>query len=255
MKRITNSERKRRLKKKKLKNRRKSNKAAIISASPKPSLKRTNLLFTHLLAGITFFIFFSPFSAAPSPDANGIEGEKEVALASTFDSDPQDADSTEDGRISAAEAEQKRAEKLKREVLLIIKGTPMEAMTDEIAKRDRATAAYIVGIALKESEFGFHAPRKSNNVDCYNYWGYRGRENPTRSGYSCFDSPAQAISVVGNRIDSLIKQGVKNPAGMVVWKCGYSCRGFDKASVKKWINDVGINYYKLNPADGLAKKD
>ena len=68
----------------------------------------------------------------------------------------------------------------------IIKGTPMEKMSDYIVKRDKPVAAFLVGIAMKESKFGKYAPKK-DGADCFNYWGYRGKENTTKSGYSCFD--------------------------------------------------------------------
>jgi len=129
----------------------------------------------------------------------------------------------------------------------------MEKMADAISGRDRAVAAFLVGIAMKESKFGIYSPKK-NGRDCYNYWGYRGRENQTASGYSCFDSPEHAVKVVGDRIESLVKRGVKKPSQMTVWKCGSSCAGHSPESVSKWIADVNIHYYQLNPPDHITKK-
>lgn len=136
--------------------------------------------------------------------------------------------------------------KLHNEIMKIVKGSPMEEMVDEIAQKDRPVAAFIVGIAMKESKFGKYSPKKDGK-ECYNYWGYRGKENTTRSGYSCFDSPEHAISVVGGTIERIVKKGVRTPAQMISWKCGSTCAGHDPYSVQKWISDVEINYYKLNP--------
>ncbi|NTU98806.1 hypothetical protein HGA64_02260 [Candidatus Falkowbacteria bacterium] len=139
-----------------------------------------------------------------------------------------------------------------KQVLTIVKDTPMEKMVTEIAKRDRAVAAYIVGIAMKESKFGKYSPKK-NGKECFNYWGYRGKENTTQSGYSCFNSPQHAIKVVGDRIESMLGKGSRTPAQMISWKCGSSCAGHSNESVQKWIADVSINYYKLNPHKQIAK--
>lgn len=160
---------------------------------------------------------------------------------------------TDKESTSTTESLATNKEKLRKDVLAIIKNTPMEKMTDAIVLQDRQIAAFLVGIALKESHFGKHSPKNSNGDDCYNYWGYRGKENTTRSGYSCFDSPEHAIQVVGKRIQHFTEQGRDNPAKMVVWKCGYSCAAFTPESVQGWINDVGINYYKINPKNGIAK--
>ncbi|MBU4217141.1 hypothetical protein L6270_04920 [Candidatus Parcubacteria bacterium] len=135
----------------------------------------------------------------------------------------------------------------------IIKGTPMEKMTDAIANRDETTAAFIVGIAMKESKFGKFSPKKDGK-ECFNYWGYRGRENTTKSGYSCFDNPDHAIQVVGDRIARIVKQGARTPEQMISWKCGSTCAGHSPESVDKWIADVGINYYRIQNAVELARK-
>ncbi|PIV83693.1 MAG: hypothetical protein COW51_03410, partial [Candidatus Moranbacteria bacterium CG17_big_fil_post_rev_8_21_14_2_50_44_12] len=82
--------------------------------------------------------------------------------------------------------------------------------------------------------------------DCYNYWGYKGRENVTAGGYSCFSSPEHAVEVVGGKIESLVDRGVKNPAQMISWKCGRSCAGHGQANVQKWISDVAIYFNRIN---------
>ena len=75
----------------------------------------------------------------------------------------------------------------------LVAGQPMAEMTPFIAEKDKAVAAYLVAIAKKESNWGKFSPQK-NNKNCYNYWGYRGTYNQTASGYSCFDSPQQAVT-------------------------------------------------------------
>jgi hypothetical protein len=99
---------------------------------------------------------------------------------------------------------------------------------------------------MKESKFGVYAPHDASGNDCHNYWGYRGPENTTASGYSCFTSPEHAIQVIGKKINKLVAGGISNPAEMISWKCGSSCAGHGEENVRKWIADVGVNFYKLN---------
>jgi hypothetical protein len=141
--------------------------------------------------------------------------------------------------------EEKEGE-FEKEILAYLKGKPMENMAPYIAKQPRTVAAFIVGIAMKESKFGLYAPHDASGNDCHNYWGYRGLENTTASGYSCFATPEQAIHAVGKRIAKLVDQGASNPSEMVVWKCGASCSWDNPENVRKWISDVGINFYKIN---------
>lgn len=128
----------------------------------------------------------------------------------------------------------------------LVKDQPMEAMATEVAKRDMQTAAYLVAIAKKESNLGKFSPKKEGR-DCFNYWGFRGTYNQTDSGYSCFDSPEQAVLVVGDRIQYLAQlQKLDTPKKMVVWKCGASCAGHGKYNVRKWISDVDYYFDKIN---------
>lgn len=129
----------------------------------------------------------------------------------------------------------------------IIRDKPMKEMMDAVAGRDIGTASYLVAIAKKESNLGKFSPKDADGRNCYNYWGYRGSQNTTKSGYSCFDSPEQAVEVVGNRIQNLSQIGkFDTPQKMAVWKCGYDCSWDNQANVKKWIADVEMYYEKLN---------
>jgi len=132
-----------------------------------------------------------------------------------------------------------------KETLALVDGHPIAEMTPYITKRNRQVASFLLAIAKKESNWGKRSPAKAGQ-DCYNYWGYKGSYKLTDSGYSCFDSPEQAIQVVGDKIESLLAQNINTPERFIVWKCGRSCAGHDPASVIKWISDVRTYYAKLN---------
>jgi len=128
----------------------------------------------------------------------------------------------------------------------VTKGYPIEEMAPYISRKKKRTASFLVAIAKKESNWGRHAPKK-NGRECFNYWGYRGSENPTASGYSCFDSPQHAVNVVGRRINKLVSQKVDTPKEMILWKCGgLSCARKDRGAAK-WIWDVEKYYQKIYP--------
>jgi hypothetical protein len=127
----------------------------------------------------------------------------------------------------------------------MLAGYPIAKMIPALAKRDKASAAFLVAIARKESSWGVHAPQRAGR-DCYNYWGYKGGYNPSPDGYSCFDSPEQAVSVVGGRISHLLGQHIDTPARMVVWKCGGDCGATGgQAAAEQWVRDVAFYYNKL----------
>ncbi|MDI6778506.1 MAG: hypothetical protein QMD77_04975 [Patescibacteria group bacterium] len=134
---------------------------------------------------------------------------------------------------------------LKEDVASIVKNTPMAAMVDAISRKPRPVAAFIVGIAMKESKFGVYSPKKAGR-DCYNYWGFKGGGTTVAGGYTCFASPEQAVDAVGGKIEKMVAKGVRTPAQAISWKCGSSCAGHGEANVRKWISDVAINFYKIN---------
>jgi hypothetical protein len=133
--------------------------------------------------------------------------------------------------------------RLERDVAKMVDGYPIEAMLPYIVKHDRNTAAFIIGIAKKESNWGKRIPVTENGEDCYNYWGYRGEgSRGIAMGHGCFGSKKEAVRVISQRIDTLMKEYHRDTAEeMVVWKCGYSCAAQNPESVEKWIDDVG--YY------------
>lgn len=136
---------------------------------------------------------------------------------------------------------------LEREVRDMVSGYPIEAMIPFIIKQDRSVAAFLIGIAKKESDWGKHVPTQ-NGQECYNYWGYKGVGSLGHGmGYGCFANPEEAIAVVGGRIHTLvIEKKNETPRDMVIWKCGSrSCVGHAPGSAEKWIRDVNVYYSRL----------
>jgi hypothetical protein len=136
-------------------------------------------------------------------------------------------------------------EDLKNDIEKIVKNTPMAAMIDPISEKDRTVAAFIVGIAMKESKFGVYAPHVGGR-DCYNYWGLKAGGKTTAGGYTCFGSPEEAVKGVSKTVEKMVAKGVRTPAQAISWKCGRSCAGHGSANVQKWISDVAINFNKIN---------
>lgn len=133
--------------------------------------------------------------------------------------------------------------RLERDVRKMVEGYPIERMMPYIVKQDKNTAAFIVGIAKKESNWGKRVPRLPNGDDCYNYWGYRGAGSRGKAmGHGCFGSREEAIDTISQRLDTFIEDYRFDTAEeLIVWKCGFSCAGHSTTSVDKWISDVG--YY------------
>ncbi len=133
---------------------------------------------------------------------------------------------------------------LQKEVEEMLAGYPMVEMAPYIAAENRKVAAFLVAIGKKESAWGTHVPVRKGR-DCFNYWGFRKKWYRMGSGgHTCFDSPEQAVRVVGRRIKKLIKKGYDTPEKMVIWKCG-NCTGPESTGAQKWIDDVRIYYQKF----------
>lgn len=159
------------------------------------------------------------------------------------------ADTSKDGEeftrqvLAIEQANDKKA--LEKEIRAMVKGYPIEKMVPYIAEQDRTVAAFIVGIAKKESAWGQRVP-VLNGQDCYNYWGYRGkRKLMGTGGHTCFNSPQDAVDTVAKRIKTLVEEkGKDTPAKMVsTWKCGTSCEG--DSGAQKWVTDVTMYFNKL----------
>lgn len=135
-----------------------------------------------------------------------------------------------------------KVEKFEKELSVLVAGYPIEAMIPYIASKDKETAAYLIGIAKKESNWGKRKP-VLNGEDCYNYWGFRAASDRMGSGgHTCFDNPKEAVAAVAKRIDQIIERNdVKSAKNMIVWKCGSNCAVTGgQAAADKWIKDVDM---------------
>ena len=141
-----------------------------------------------------------------------------------------------DGKIESGKFAQK--------IYDIVGDAPIREMVPFISQRDEKVAAFLVGIAKKESSLGLASPSK-NGQTCYNYWGYKGEgTRGTGMGYACFASAEEAIKVVGDRIEVLVNKERNTPARMVdTWKCGRSCSGDPGAS--GWVATVALYFDKI----------
>jgi len=216
--------------------------------------KKRNILVIIILvviASLFFSVFFEKnalaakivFAALPDPDV--VDPMKRVGQG--FQEKLEDQKGKKqlceisDKKEAAKEADSSSAKNYRN----IMSGHPMEEMATAIAKEDGPVAAFLIGIGKKESDWGTRSPKKDGH-ECFNFWGYKGGYNVTEGGYSCFDSPEQAVEVVGGRIEELIGKNIDTPARMVVWKCGNAaCNGHDPVAVKKWISDVSAYYFHL----------
>lgn len=133
-----------------------------------------------------------------------------------------------------------------KEINDMVAGYPIERMTKYIAKQDPKVAAFLIAIAKKESAWGERKP-VLDGEDCFNYWGFRLKSDRMGSGgHTCFDSPEEAVTIVGSRINHLVnEEKIDTPKEMVIWKCGYRCDGPEAAGSEKWIRDVDYYYKKL----------
>ncbi|MCX6763007.1 MAG: hypothetical protein NT093_04495, partial [Candidatus Moranbacteria bacterium] len=147
--------------------------------------------------------------------------------------------------VIAIEGIDSENEDLKNDIADILENTPMAAMIDSISKKDRIVAAFIIGIAMKESKFGVYSP-KMGGRECYNNWGLKAGGKTTAGGYTCFSSPEDAVNGVSKTIEKMVAKGVQTPAQAIGWKCGSSCAGHDPTGVRKWVSDVAINFNKIN---------
>jgi hypothetical protein len=135
---------------------------------------------------------------------------------------------------------------LERKINKMVEGYPIEDMTPLIARKDPQVAAFLIGIAKKESNWGKRVP-VLDGKDCFNYWGYRGiRDRMGTDGHTCFDNPRQAVNTVSKRLSYFIKEkDFDTPEELVVWKCGFDCEAQDSESVDKWIEDVDLYYEQV----------
>jgi hypothetical protein len=109
----------------------------------------------------------------------------------------------------------------------MVEGYPIEEMLPYIFEKDRTVAAFLVGIAKKESNWGKRVPVLEGQ-DCFNYWGYRGA---TADGNrrACVSIAEKKRLLVAKRIEKLVySQKLNTPEKMILWKCGFSCEGHSR---------------------------
>lgn len=144
-------------------------------------------------------------------------------------------------------AQEIRSEKLAQDLKAVVGDHPIAKMVPYIAKQDRTVAAYLIGIAKKESNWGKHHPVLAGE-DCYNYWGFRAVSDRMGSGgHTCFDSPREAVDAVAKRVAEIIQEDdVHSAKDMLVWKCGSSCAATGgQAAANKWARDVDMYAQKI----------
>lgn len=224
-----------------------------------PSIAPHKMLYGSLVGGIAFGMvsmafmehFFGPgvFAGSqnfeervPSP---AIEGEEATTAVSLGEEGGQGYESGSD--IFFEYFNETADKKYKDNVREMVRGYPIEEMLPYIFEQDRLTVAFLVGIAKKESNWGKRVP-VLDDQDCFNYWGYRGvRRMMGTGGHTCFNSRKDAVETVAKRINRLINsEKLNTPAKMIVWKCGFSCEGHSRESVKKWISDVDMYFKELS---------
>lgn len=219
-----------------------------------PSLTPHKMLYGSIMGGIAFGMVSMAFishsfgsgvfagSQAPLPETiTSTEDKMAVSLVAPSESyDPgQDVFFEYFGQVTK--------EKYEENIRAMVKGYPIEEMLPYIFAQDRLTAAFLVGIAKKESNWGKRVP-VLDGQDCFNYWGYRGiRRMMGTGGHTCFNSRKDAVETVAARLERLTQsEKLDTPEKMIVWKCGFSCQGHSRESVKKWISDVDMYFSQLS---------
>jgi hypothetical protein len=217
-----------------------------------PDIAPHKMLYGSLVGGVAFGMvtmatiehYFGPGVFARSSD---VEIQAPAVLGAEDQADSEDL--AYDGRNDIffeyfSEAADKEYEEKVREM---VKGYPIEEMLPYIFEKDRIVSSFLIGIAKKESNWGKRIPVLEGQ-DCFNYWGYRGvRRMMGSGGHTCFNSRKDAVDTVAIRLNKLVNsEKLNTPEKLIVWKCGYSCSGHSRESVRKWISDVDMYFSRLN---------
>lgn len=211
-----------------------------------PTLGPRNMVYASLTGGVVFGILsmalmtqFLGGGVLADEKESAVLGAQTQEATTTMEYDPSQ-DVFFDYFSDAQDAQYEE------NVRQMVKGYPIEEMLPYILEKDRITAAFLIGIAKKESNWGKRVP-VLNGQDCYNYWGYRGvRRMMGTGGHTCFNSRQDAVDTVAKRLERLIhSEQLNTPEKLIVWKCGFSCQGHSRESVKKWISDVDMYYSKF----------
>ena len=219
-----------------------------------PKFARHKMLYASLAGGVAFGMVSMAFiehAFGPGVFARGGETPLQMEAVATIETTTVPADSlpeyVPDQDVFFEYFGQVTKEKYEESIRNMVKGYPVEAMLPYIFEQDRLTAAFLIGIAKKESNWGKRVPVLENQ-DCFNYWGYRGvRRMMGSGGHTCFNSREDAVETVAKRLNTLIhSEKLDTPEKMIIWKCGFSCQGHSRESVKKWISDVDMYFSQLN---------
>lgn len=134
---------------------------------------------------------------------------------------------------------------LEKKMREMVAGYPIEKMVPRIAEKSPIVAAFMISIARQESEWGKHVPLYQGE-DCWNYWGWRGKNPVGTGGHTCFDSPEDAVDTVAKRLEFLVgNQKLNTPAKMIIWKCG-DCSWDNQRDMQQWISAVNMYFQKLD---------
>jgi len=210
------------------------------------SKKRRRALVAVCAAVITFSVIGLHAQAAGDQFDNSAQiklmisgNSKDVLMMDNSISSPVE-------KQSAPEQQEKKngSENLEKRLYDMVGDAPIREMVPFIAQRDSRVAAFLVGIAKKESSFGFASPSKDGKT-CYNYWGYKGSAGRgTGMGYACFASAEEAVQIVGDRLGVLVEKKRDTPSRMVdTWKSGVSCQGDPGAP--GWVSTVALYFDKI----------
>ncbi len=221
-----------------------------------PDIAPRKMLYGSLVGGIAFGIismgfiehFFGPGVFARADEPGQVAGAAIVADVAVPVSDvPTQTEYDSGSDIFFEYFNEAADEQYKESARAMVAGYPIEEMLPYIFEQDRLTAAFLIGIAKKESNWGKRVP-VLDGQDCFNYWGYRGiRRMMGTGGHTCFNSRKDAVETVAKRLNTLINsQRLNTPEKMIIWKCGFSCAGHSRESVKKWISDVDMYFKQLS---------
>lgn len=215
-----------------------------------PRMTPNKLVYGSLMSGVAFgMVSLSMIETTFNQGADAAPKEQPATVAVNLETTNDNAsnDVLLQYFSDAADAEYQA------EVRKMVKGYPIEEMLPEIFAKDRVTAAFLIGIAKKESNWGKRHP-VLDGQDCFNYWGYRGQRRLMGSGgHTCFNSRKDAVDTVATRIDKLVNsERLNTPAKLIVWKCGFSCEGHSRESVQKWIADVDAYYSEMMAIEGSS---
>jgi hypothetical protein len=134
---------------------------------------------------------------------------------------------------------------LEKKMREMVAGHPIEKMVPLIAEKNPVVAAFMISIAKQESNWGKRVPVYQGE-DCWNYWGWRGKNPVGTGGHTCFATPEDAVDTVAKRLEFLVaNQKLNTPAKMIIWKCG-DCSWDNQRDMQRWISTVNTYFQKLD---------